>query len=178
MEIFCALLVDWHPILLKLIKSHMRHVYIFFWFCDMFWIWIPMTNWKTLNPKRHFCTYQPFLQFTIFIVPHDNQSITIGYSCTINYIKIAIIVVWFFLFNTIFKPNFDIVKSNCRFSRCSLNLVFSIFKFFGFNFNTFFQIQEPQSLFKNGSNSMYTLPHSQMLEIIRYKSLHQIKIKV
>ncbi len=146
--------------------THKTCVQIVFDFVMWFEFWF---LWQ--NVLQHAYTlkdifYVPTIfAITIFVVPHDNQSITIGFSCTFNYIKIAIIVVWFFLFKSIFNPNFDIVKLNCRFSRWSLNLVFSIFKFFGFNFNTFFQIQETRSLFKNRSNSMYT--HSQMLEIIR-----------
>lgn len=94
---------------------------------------------------------------SILIVPHDNQSITIGYSCTFNYFKISLIIVRFFLFKISFNPNFDIVKFNWRFSSWGLHLIFSIFKFFGFNFNTFFQFQKPPSLLKNRSNSMSTL---------------------
>jgi hypothetical protein len=133
------------------------------------------------NVLQHAYTLKEFFYIptifaiTILIVPHDNRSITIGYSCTFNYIKIAIIVVWFFLSKITFDPNFDIVKLNWRRSRWGLNLVFSNFKFFGFNFNTFFQIQKPPSLFKNRSNSMYTL-HT--LEIVMYKSSPQIKTKV
>ncbi len=141
--------------------THIKHVY------KLFLILLCVLNLDSYdkNVLQHAYTlkdifYIPTIfAITIFIVPHDNQSITIGYSCTFNYIKIAIIVVWFFHFKSIFNPNFEIVKSNCRFPRCSLHLVFSIFKFFGLNFNTFFQIQETRSLFKNRSNSMYT-PHT------------------
>ncbi len=88
---------------------------------------------------------------TILIVPHDNQSITTGYSCKFNYIKITIIVVWLHLFKINFNPNFDIVNCNWRFCQCSLNLVFSISKFFGFNLRVLFKFQNLQAYSKIGA---------------------------